>query len=55
MTNALRIFEKETVRKIYRLVKGGGCWKIGTKKEIKGHITSDRYRKIYKIPPTKVV
>jgi hypothetical protein len=40
-TNALKIFDRKVVRKMYGPVKEGECWRIRTNKEIKGILQSD--------------
>jgi hypothetical protein len=52
-TNALRIFERNTARKICGPVKEKERWRIRAKKE--GHITGGRYCKIYKIPLMQII
>jgi hypothetical protein len=51
----LRIYKSAIVRETYGTVKGARCWKIRTNKQIKGPITRERYFKISKIPPTKIL
>jgi hypothetical protein len=58
--NALRIFERKIVRRIYGPINEGESWRIGTNKEIEDkledrYIRRGRYCKIYKIPQIKMV
>ena len=49
-TDGLRIFERKAARKIHAPHKGRGIQE-NKNKQGEGHITKDRYCKIYKIPP----
>jgi hypothetical protein len=57
--NALRIFERKIVRRIYGPINEGESWRIGTNKETyileDRYIRRGRYCETYKISQIKIV